>query len=102
MYWSSRFRNNKLSSFWDLGRPAAARVPYSVFKVSAMVPGCCKFITSWCPHPDSVHIGTSTANENRGKSYSKRGAGLKNPGTRAVSEIPNLSCVEDGISGSLK
>lgn len=102
VHWSSRFRNNKPSSFWDLGRPAAARIPYWVFKISAMVSGCCKFITSRCPHPESAHIRTFTANENRGKSYNKRGTGLKNPGTRAVSEIPNLSCVEDGLSGSLK
>lgn len=42
--------------FGDLGRPAAARVPHSGFSVSPMISGCCKFITSWCPYPESVHM----------------------------------------------
>lgn len=45
---------------------------------------------------------TSTVPKNRGKSHKERGTVLLKPGTRAVSELPDLWCVEDRLSPSLK
>lgn len=64
-----------------------------------LVLGCCKSITTRCPQPESAHREHLLL---MGTEQNPQGEGNRTGKTKAEAEIPNLWCVEDGLSGRLK